>query len=236
VAAGEAMTINEITNRLQAKHSGAGITADRVRNACFNMNRTGVLVKVGKPNYVQRFEIGRELQKCGTKPHANTDPEVLARRRARRTERERERRQQRGDMSWAEWSAHRQAQKVARMAEKDAERAEKLRQRAERQAATEQRRKEREARKAEKAADAKAKAAQQAKRQQAAAQRKQKVLAALARKAEQATKRESMRLVSPVAGSLNAAAPKKPAMTSDDFLRQGGQIERIPASWEREAA
>lgn len=47
--------------------------------------------------------------------------------------------------------------------------------------------------------------------------------------------RQPVRPVAPVIGTLTAAPKQAPAMTSADFLAMGGQIERLPAVWERAA-
>lgn len=112
-AAGEAQTIRQLSESL-------GLPIARVRNACFNMSRQGILVKSGDAHKVQRFAIGRLVSLNGRHAHISPDAatkrdKVLA---ARFERREAER-------------VKREA-KAAQVARRDAQRAERERRAAER--------------------------------------------------------------------------------------------------------
>lgn len=141
---------------------------------------------------------------------------------AERAERERERmrlrRRRNGSVSWEE----RRAIRAAAAAERERNKADRL---AQREAARAAREAEKEAKRT---ARAEAKAAREAARKARRVEYDRTRRASTKpRRATVATPRKPQKPVAPKPGTLNAAPQQAPAMTSDDFERMGGKVERI---------
>jgi len=237
--AGKPLTVNEMAALLQKDHPDDGVTAQQVRNACFNMVRADVLVKHGKPQHVQRFGLGRCLKKSGREP--TSDPVTLAKRRARRSKLERERMQANGRLSWAEWRAKLAEKRAMTEGERDREKAQQL---AERHAAAEARWRERDAKRAAQEAEKAARKLEaERKAKRAAYDRKRRGVEEAARAAVKrapakpvrdrpASRRPLDQQPTTAPSFRQQIAAPEPLPSSFDW---DGKIERIPAAWEKRA-